>query len=317
MRLVLMQISSLKKTSLLPVAVVEPANPIPESMPSPEPHPLDLVPIQPRLERPLVQILPTDELFLAYARRRGLSLQPLEPMRAEMMRMIARRLKARPLSGDAEKLGQSPSFALPFFPRDAATMLFAGMPLSRDRSTSSRLVEWEYTSRLTESMGTVVQLHRCDPRMFCLGQCRGLGVTPRNPFINSIAVVIPYMTVTWEQLRECGRLKVSFRYVIVDKDLEIHPPKQSNKRAVDLPPHAVASIKLVLFRALRDMAVLKYPLAASFLDYLGPEYKRTARLTRRMEAIVAGFGPEDDSVSSDSQEDLLESLSEEEGEGGG
>jgi len=95
--------------------------------------------------------------------------------------------------------------------------------------------------------------------------------TPRAP-------TLPFDPLTYPSDR--GRY-VNFLYSLLDEDGELHPPKDSERREIELMSEDEAALRQQVLKDVKTMATKKFPLSAGFYRQLG-EVEKAAQVEAAM-----------------------------------
>ena len=162
------------------------------------------------------------------ARRLGQICFPLQNYRKKLAQSLARRMSQR--LGDF--IYQSAAFSLetgqlssPSSGGDPAGV-HAG---STDNSLREDL-EGNYThSKVMAMVSPLIGLSG----YACAGGARALR-TPSERVVRVVAMIVPDIEISWVASQGMERLYVNFQYVLADEDGEVHPPKDSDRRELEL-----------------------------------------------------------------------------------
>ena len=124
------------------------------------------------------------------------------------------------------------------FPLDLARQLFA--MASVQPSTSPGTTTWCCVNmqQVDAVFGSIFEDHH---RM-CFGATKALQA-PSEPVIRVLATIMPGVEISHVVLaRGVMRLQINLMYVLFDEDGEMHPPKDNQRREMDLQQHLISEL---------------------------------------------------------------------------
>ena len=192
------------------------------------------------------------------ARRLGQICFPLQNYRKQLAQSIARRMSQRL----DDFIYQSAAFSLDNFPRQAAEEILPEYMLVQPTTPSVKT--WRATTH-SEVMAMVSPLIEMSD-YFCAGGARALR-TPSERVVRVVAMIVPNVEISWVASQGMERLYVNFQYVLADEDGEVHPPKDPNRREMEL--EEVTELRQNLLSAVIAMHAKGFSLAPGFLRQMG------------------------------------------------
>ena len=184
---------------------------------------------------------------------------------------IASRL--RPRTGS--NVYQMPAFSVPSFPRRLAEELFSGGPVMKD-TPSCITWRWEAEEEW-HHMHAMFSNLMATQGAACAGQSKGLQ-TESEFCVRVIATIITPVEISWVAMsRGVDMLYLNFAYTLIDHNGELHPPKDSTRREIELTDTLQTLIRQQALSDAMLMADQGAPMSPSFLRHMG----------RQQEAMIA------------------------------
>ena len=201
--------------------------------------------------------------MMAYGRKLGMVLASVSSLEIALAMGMTRRMRPR----SAMQVYQSVAFSLPNFPRQAALDIFPRSQLVTKKEAAT--LTWKFVS-ISEVSGFFDRVLQLSGR-HCSGMSMGLK-TASESVIRVIAFILPTVEISYLPRQGIDTLYVNFLYVLLDEDGEMHPPKDSERREIDISgwEQGVRQQALVDLSAMADAQA---PLSPGFLRQLGREKK--------------------------------------------
>ena len=240
-----------------------------ELVPAPTPSPAPSRAIVTARERKINQMLELAEEL-------GYSCTSHEVYLKDLATNIAAHLRNR--SGLA--IYQTACWSEANFPLDLARQLFA--MASVQSSTSPGTTTWCCVNmqQVDAVFGSIFEDHH---RM-CFGATKALQA-PSEPVIRVLATIMPGAEISHVVLaRGVMRLQISLMYVLFDEDGEMHPPKDNQRREMELQQHLISELRAQAVKDAACLADLGAQLSAGWYRQLGN--LQAAQMT---EAMVLNF----------------------------
>ena len=204
----------------------------------------------------------------------GFFLQQKSVMLLELALAIEQRL----LNREGGLVFQSAAFHIPGFPRMLAEELFP-QELIIQEMLSDKVSTWRAES-LPNLRTMLAEVLTSSPKT--TGLSRALQ-KPSERVIRVIAMLIPDLEISWVR-ESCGREKlfVNFMYILADEDGELHLPKDSQRREIQISAQEMRGIRREVLADVLLMSTEDKPLSAAFYRQLGMEDK-----AQEVEALLA------------------------------
>ena len=207
--------------------------------------------------------------IMELAEAHGLSVLPTTSIQQDIAMAIDARMTAR-LGVDVY---QSVAFNMKSVTCQIATCIFGTTHISDDQRKHRT---WTFNT-MQDLRASIA------PILDSVSAVRAVGLTrplkkPSERWIRVVAILIPKMEFSWVQVETCGtsKLYMNFMYCLIDEDGEIHPPKDPERREIELPPELLADVKVEVMKDLASMAQDGFDLSPSFFRQLGMEERAVA-----------------------------------------
>jgi hypothetical protein len=187
----------------------------------------------------------------------GLVAMPMNEYKNLLAKSIATRLCNRV----GRMVYQTAAYNLPLYSRTVAEGLFHSSGLLLD-STPPGVPTWRAESQVEVAslLGTLLETHQC----YCAGVSRALKA-PKEKSIRVLSTIIAPLEISWAK----GTLFLNFAFVLSDQAGELHPPKDQNRREIELEAQEVTAIRAQILHDLKLMADWGYPLSKGFYSQIG------------------------------------------------
>ena len=199
----------------------------------------------------------------ALATKLGVISVPVAHLKTSLAVGIVRRM--RPRSGT--NVYQSAAFSLQNFPREAALKILPVESLVTPEEATTVTWRFDLQAEALQFFG----------RLLPLGgrTCSGLSVaclTKSELEVRTVAFMLTPIEISYVLRQGIDTLYVNFNYALVDDFGQVHPPKDSERRELDIS-HLVPGVRSQALLDLAGLATKEAPLSAAFWRQLGVESK--------------------------------------------